>query len=87
MVLHDDLAVVVVQEFRDGGVCKGGDEGAQRLEGRHPYPPGNNKMNIRCLFQCEIRTLGCTKASESLGWSVIIKREAKRFDSVIFTSC
>ena len=39
VVLDDDLAVVVVQELRDGGVGKGGDEGAQRLEGRHPHPP------------------------------------------------
>ena len=39
VVLDYNLAVVVVQELGDGGVGKGGDEGAQRLEGRHPHPP------------------------------------------------
>ena len=44
MVLDYDLAVVVVQELRDGGVGKGGDEGAQRLEGRHPHPPEDDRV-------------------------------------------
>ena len=46
MVLDDDLAVVVVQQLRDGGIGERGNEGSEGLEGGHPHPPRKHRFEI-----------------------------------------
>ena len=57
-VRDHDLPVLVVEEGCDCGVCEGGDEGSEGLEGCHPHPSALVSQQVDeqraelCLSDC-----------------------------------